>query len=38
MRGAASDRFAAMESLRDVPVMPTIPDTVPELLSTFRGR
>ncbi|MGC4175807.1 helix-turn-helix domain-containing protein [Demequina sp.] len=33
-----SDRFAAAESLRDVPVMPTIPDTVPELLSTFRGR
>jgi hypothetical protein len=33
-----SDRFAAAESLNDVPVMPTIPDTVPELLSTFRGR
>jgi len=33
-----SDRFAEAETLRNVPVMPTIPDTVPELLSTFRGR
>jgi transcriptional regulator with XRE-family HTH domain len=33
-----SDRFAAAESLSNVPVMPTIPDTVPELLSSFRGR
>jgi len=33
-----SDRFAAAESLTNVPVMPTIPDTVPELLSTFRSR
>jgi len=33
-----SDRFEAAESLTNVPVMPTIPDTVPELLSTFRVR
>ena len=33
-----SDRFAEAETLRNVAVMPTIPDTVPELLSTFRGR
>ncbi len=33
-----SDRFAAAEAMRDVPVLPTIPDTVPELLNSFRGR
>ena len=33
-----SDRFAVAESLTDVRVMPRIPDTVPELLSSFRGR
>ena len=31
-----SDRFVAAESLADVPLLPTIPDTVPELLSSFR--
>jgi len=35
---AVSDRFAMSESLSDVRVLPTIPDTVPELLSSFRGR
>ncbi len=35
---AVSDRFAMAESLSDVPVLPTIPDTVPELLNSFRGR
>lgn len=33
-----SDRFESAESLAGVAVMPTIPDTVPELLGTFRGR
>ncbi|WP_062517898.1 helix-turn-helix domain-containing protein [Demequina gelatinilytica] len=33
-----SDRFAAAESLETVPVMPSIPDTVPELLSSMRTR
>ncbi|WP_062465044.1 helix-turn-helix domain-containing protein [Demequina soli] len=33
-----SDRFAAAESLSAVPVMPAIPDTVPELLSSMRSR
>jgi len=33
-----SDRFASAESLSQVPVMPKIPDTVPELLGSFRGR
>lgn len=33
-----SDRFAAAESLVAVPVMPSIPDTVPELLSSMRSR
>lgn len=38
-----SDRFALAEgfasaSLEGVPVMPSIPDTVPELLGTFRGQ
>mgnify|MGYP005811627715 FL=1 len=33
-----SDRFAAAEAMRDVPVLPTIPDTVPELLGSIRGR
>ena len=30
-----SDRFAAAEAMRDVPVLPTIPDTVPELLGSI---
>jgi transcriptional regulator with XRE-family HTH domain len=38
-----SDRFALAEgfaspALGNVPVMPSIPDTVPELLGTFRGQ
>lgn len=33
-----SHRFAAAESLDDVSVMPSIPDTVPELLSSMRSR
>jgi len=33
-----SDRFAAAEELEDVPVMPSIPDTVPELLGSMRSR
>ncbi len=33
-----SDRFAAAEAMQDVPVLPSIPDTVPELLGSIRGR
>lgn len=33
-----SDRFMAAESLTNVSIMPTIPDTVPELLSSMRSR
>lgn len=33
-----SDRFESAESLADVAVMPSIPDTVPELLSSMRSR
>lgn len=33
-----SHRFAAAESLGAVTVMPSIPDTVPELLSSMRSR
>ncbi len=33
-----SDRFAAAESLDAVRLMPSIPDTVPELLSSMRSR
>jgi transcriptional regulator with XRE-family HTH domain len=38
-----SDRFAlaegfARQSLDDVPIMAAIPDTVPELLGSFRGQ
>ncbi|WP_296664512.1 helix-turn-helix transcriptional regulator [Demequina sp.] len=33
-----SDRFEAAETLETVPMMPSIPDTVPELLSSMRSR
>lgn len=33
-----SDRFATAESLDGVSVMPSIPDTVPELLGELRSR
>ena len=33
-----SDRFAEAESISGVAVMPSIPDTVPELLGSFPGR
>jgi transcriptional regulator with XRE-family HTH domain len=33
-----SDRFAMAESFAAGPVMPAIPDTVPELLGSYRGR
>lgn len=33
-----SDRFEAAESLPEVSVMPSIPDTVPELLGSLHGR
>ncbi|WP_084104304.1 helix-turn-helix domain-containing protein [Demequina sp. NBRC 110056] len=33
-----SDRFETAEALDDVSVMPTIPDTVPELLGEVRAR
>ncbi len=33
-----SGRFETAESLADVAVMPSIPDTVPELLSSMRAR
>ena len=37
-RFAMAEAFASPRSLGNVPVMPPIPDTVPELLGTFRSR
>lgn len=37
-RFAMAEAFASPRSLGNVPVMPPIPDTVPELLGTYRAR
>ena len=37
-RFAMAEAFASPRSLGNVPVMPSIPDTVPELLGTYRAR
>ena len=37
-RSVMAEAFASPRSLGNVPVMPPIPDTVPELLGTYRSR
>lgn len=37
-RFAIAEAFAQAESYEQVPVMPSIPDTVPELLGSIHGR